>query len=820
VSPEPDPIGLSVTDRTSRSLRVEWEAVNGAEAVAVSIGPEPAAQRGDPLPLAEPVATLDGDATSYRVEGLAAGVHVFVHVAIETAEGAQVSHVHGRTRGGPRATLQGPLREVHGLGPDVLRVTLTGGDPSVWERSQWQITRSDGTALEVTSVDRKSVPVGAPEYETGWGGAYDNEAITVDHRIFLELAEPVGPRAMLHIEGPGGVSFTLPFSDRYLATPSVQLNQVGYHPGAQERWAYLSGWKGDGGDLDLTDMPSHAEVLAEPAHDFKPRTPVMEVPVELRRRNDRNAGTTVHQIDLSEVPAREGVRYRIRIPGVGVSWPTAVSHEAVFKAYYVVLRGLFHNRWGGDLAPEYTEWSRPPDHPTVYTGDRTDFMSMYDESQPKTGERPLQGGYHDAGDFDQRPMHTVVPRSLMRAYEVNRDAFTDGQLTLPESGNGIPDLLDEALWGVRAWEQLQEPSGGVRMGVESHRHPWGFYLAHEDPLPYWTYAVNEHVTARAAGLFAQAARLVEPFDAERAQSLEQRAVDAYRYAREHGAKYAYMLYAAGELYRHTGEARYAERFEAAWDAMGSAGAFSNYSDENLYMGDYQNDMDPGRSARATSDFLLGYLGAEGAAERIRQRTERRLPPHAEDVLEHIASSHAHRNPRPQGHPIGWGQATTTARYMGPVLAMLQRGGLGPNERQNYLDALSMAADYVLGANPQGFVYVTGLGTRRVREPLHLDSLVFAKRGLGPVPGIPVYGPSESIRQRWNETAVSKFHPSAQDFPRGRRYGDTRLFVRTNEFSVWEVQAPMAELFAVLLSEPMQPPDSWLPGGEDHRSPLP
>jgi hypothetical protein len=48
------------------------------------------------------------------------------------------------------------------------------------------------------------------------------------------------------------------------------------------------------------------------------------------------------------------VRYRVRIPGVGVSWPTAVSEAAAFKAFYVVARGMFHNRWGRDLQCAYT----------------------------------------------------------------------------------------------------------------------------------------------------------------------------------------------------------------------------------------------------------------------------------------------------------------------------------------------------------------------------------------------------------------------------------------------------------------------------------
>src|SRR5207244_2334730 len=111
-------------------------------------------------------------------------------------------------------------------------------------------------------------------------------------------------------------------------------------------------------------------------------------------------GGRVGEINLASLPAAEGVRYRVRIPGVGVSWPTAVSEEAAFKAFYVMARGLFHQRWYGDLAPQYTEWSRPPDHGTVYfTTGHTISQGFFPQNTPLTDPRPLQGGHHDAGDF-------------------------------------------------------------------------------------------------------------------------------------------------------------------------------------------------------------------------------------------------------------------------------------------------------------------------------------------------------------------------------------------------------------------------------------
>ncbi len=817
----PDPLALHVTSATSTSVTVAWTPVPGAAASRVQLGPEPADTRDGPLPVSIDVATPAGDATRQRIEGLAPAVDVFVRVEVTGPDGAVLaSEAHGRTLGGPRASLDDAVREVHALAPDVLEVVLSNGDGGQWEAGPWTVHREDGSPIAVTAVHRQSIPVGAPGYDVGFGADTHDNVIDVDHRIFLSLAEPIGARDVLSVGGPAGVHFTLPFSDRYLETPVVQVNQVGYDPHATARFAYVSGWLGDGGRLSLAGFPATADVLVEPGSDIGPRTAVVTgLPITERSMNDAQSGTEVRQIDLATVPADEHARYRVRVPGVGVSFPTAVSERAVFKEYYTVMRGLFHNRWHGDLRASCTDWSRPPDHDTVYTADGTNVDAFYPSSQPRTGGRTLHGGYHDAGDFDQRPMHTVVAELLMRAFELNHDAFTDNQLTIPESGNGIPDLLDEALWGVAAWEALSDPNGAVRMGVESSAHPDGIYFANQDPLVYWTYAENANVTARAAALFAQASRLVAPYDAARAATLREHALAAWTWATANGAKAAYRLYAAGELLRLTGDVTYATDFQSAWSELGGSRAYGQIALEHLYFGDYIGDTGSGQ-ARAMSDYLLGYLGSASAPASFITDVRSHYDGFASDVLGHIETSHAHRNPRPAGHPYGWGQAAGTPRYMDPVIARMQMGALDAATRQRYVDALSLAADYVFGDNPQGEVYVTGLGSRSPEEPLHLDSLVFITEGRGPIPGIPVYGPTETIREPWNTVAADAFYPSFDTLLEARKYGDVRLFVKTNEFSVWEMQAPLAEMLALLIAPGDMPPNSWLPGHADSRSPLP
>jgi endoglucanase len=71
---------------------------------------------------------------------------------------------------------------------------------------------------------------------------------------------------------------------------------------------------------------------------------------------------------------------------------------------------------------------------------------LYGSSTPAT-ERDLSGGWHDAGDYNKYVNFALNPvLDLARCYLEQPDVFGD-DAGIPESGNGIPDLLDELKWG-------------------------------------------------------------------------------------------------------------------------------------------------------------------------------------------------------------------------------------------------------------------------------------------------------------------------------------------------------------------------------------
>ena len=130
--------------------------------------------------------------------------------------------------------------------------------------------------------------------------------------------------------------------------------------------------------------------------------------------------------------------------------------------------------------------------------------------------------------------------------------------------------------------------------------------------------------------------------------------------------------------------------------------------------------------------------------------------------------------------------------------------------QAEINALSLSMDYTLGGNPDGVVYVTGLGSRRPEEPLHLDSLAFMRLGnangvKAPMPGIPSYGAINGPGGApYYQPSLNAFYPAYSAQPQGYRFTDTRPFVMSSEFDVWQVEAPMVEVASILVGNKISP----------------
>jgi endoglucanase len=85
------------------------------------------------------------------------------------------------------------------------------------------------------------------------------------------------------------------------------------------------------------------------------------------------------------------------------------------------------------------------------------------------GLRDLTGGWHDAGDYNKYLAYSASNAILymLRAWEDDPQTFPDGDLNIPESGNGVSDLLDEVKWELDFFLKMQLPDGSVLSNVHA-----------------------------------------------------------------------------------------------------------------------------------------------------------------------------------------------------------------------------------------------------------------------------------------------------------------------------------------------------------------
>jgi len=113
----------------------------------------------------------------------------------------------------------------------------------------------------------------------------------------------------------------------------------------------------------------------------------------------------------------------------------------------------------------------------------------------------LHGGWFDAGDqnrYTNWGASDVI--ELLRAYVESPTAFTD-DTNIPESGNGVPDVLDEAKWEIDWITRMQAADGSV-LSIAGHA---GASPPSTDTSPCKYGPANTSATLTSAAMFAYAA---------------------------------------------------------------------------------------------------------------------------------------------------------------------------------------------------------------------------------------------------------------------------------------------------------------------------
>ena len=132
-------------------------------------------------------------------------------------------------------------------------------------------------------------------------------------------------------------------------------------------------------------------------------------------------------------------------------------------------------------------------------------LNSRDVTQPNNAslEKDLSGGWHDAGDYNKYTNFCFATvHYLLDAYEQNPNVFKDNY-GIPESGNGVPDILDEIKYELDFLLKMQNSDGSGLMKVSTLGFTGGSPPSTDTPARQYGPAASS-ATRTLASLFAHA----------------------------------------------------------------------------------------------------------------------------------------------------------------------------------------------------------------------------------------------------------------------------------------------------------------------------
>ena len=438
------------------------------------------------------------------------------------------------------------------------------------------------------------------------------------------------------------------------------------------------------------------------------------------------SGEAVQLADFSAL--KQPGNYRLQVDGLPDSPPFAVADNAYAALNAASIKAFYFNRASTPLLPAHAgRFARPAGHPDERV---LVHASAASASRPEGTVISSPKGWYDAGDYNKYIVNSgITVYSMLAAYEHFPALFKDQKLGIPESGNSLPDLLNETLWNLDWMLTMQDPAdGGVYHKLTNLRFDGNVMPADAKTERY----VVQKTTAAAldfAAVMAQASRVYAAFESQR-PGLSARMLAASRRAWDwaqanprqlykqpsdvHTGTYGdnevsdEFLWAGAELFVTTGETRYRPDLAKAptgvpsWaDVKGLA--WITLAHHRSKLTDADNVIVKARVMSVADELLATW---RASAYRVGMRPK----------------------------DFEWG---STSSALNRALMLLQAYRLQP--QPDTLAAAQALFDSVMGRNPLGRSMVTGFGTKPPMHPHHRPS---EADGIdAPVPGFISGGPN-------------------------------------------------------------------------------
>jgi endoglucanase len=454
------------------------------------------------------------------------------------------------------------------------------------------------------------------------------------------------------------------------------------------------------------------------------------------------AGNYTRIADFSDLH-KEG-KFQIMTPGLGYSYPFEIKKDvhrsmagASIKAYYFL-------RASTALEPKFAgKWARAEGHP-----DTSVLIHASAASDKRLAGTVISSprGWYDAGDYNKYIVNSDISTgTLLSLYEDFPAYMRTVKLNIPESGNGVPDILNEVLWNLRWMLTMQDPNdGGVYHKLTNAAFD-KFEMPDKATAPRYVVQKGTAATLDFAAVMAQASRIFRKFPKE-LPGLADSCLNAADKAWGWANKNPDMVYDQNAM-------------NQKFSPKVTTGAYSDrhFADEFIWAASElfvtTNDMaflsrvnllpDDAMPLPTWSQVrLLGYYtllkNANAGGLKELPEIKWRLIKFADSLIKGADETAYVTVMDKSKRNFNWGSNSVAANQ---GVALIQAYKLTGNAK--YLVYALDNLDYLLGRNGTGYCYVTGYGSKPPMNPHHRPS--YSDGVTDPVPGLLVGGPNPGMQ---------------------------------------------------------------------------
>ena len=488
--------------------------------------------------------------------------------------------------------------------------------------------------------------------------------------------------------------------------------------------------------------------------------------------DDVASGTKVATGDFSEVK-EPGIYYIYT--NAGSSYTFEINSAVYNDIYKDTVLMLYRQRCGIELDPAIAGDFA---HGVCHDSDAL----IYGTSEYKD----VSGGWHDAGDYGRYVVSGAKTiADLFAAYE-DCNATAD-DIGIPESGNGIPDLLDEARFELEWMFKMQdETTGGVYHKVTGMVFP-GMVMPEEETEELIISPISTTATGDFAAVMAKASVIYKDIDAEFSAACYEAAVKAWDYIADVDDTTGFTNPQGMDTGEYPDSNTLDEKMWAAAElyiACQSGVSGADSADASAYA-DFIQTAWNGEFVDGLSWLDVGMYAEYDLAKSktdLAETAKTRLLAEADNLIAAIESD-------------GYGQSLGTNFYWGSNMGIANNGMIlymaanvsEGDAAAKYQAAAGKELDYLLGANALGYCFVTGYGTFSPTDIHHRPSQAVGEV----VPGMLVGGANNNLEDPYAEMVLADEAPSMC-------YVDSSQSYSTNEVAIYW-NSPLIYLFAAELA---------------------